>query len=157
AAALAQKRLADDNFGLANEAVEDTIKKLVENAQLKQANFHKLRKELLEAAVPHLEKLVKQKADDPEMQARRGRAYFQLGTLRNELGQLQEANEAYQQSIKLFAQLAEVYPEVPAFRDGLVNGYRQLGWMLALSRDRQAEDERYLAQAVEIGRQFVAS
>jgi tetratricopeptide (TPR) repeat protein/tRNA A-37 threonylcarbamoyl transferase component Bud32 len=157
AAALEQKKLANENFGLANEAVEDTIKKLVENAQLKQANFHELRKELLEGVVPHLEELVKEKAGDPEMQARRGRAYLQLGTLRNELGHFTAAQEAYQQSIELFAQLAEANPKEPSYRDGLVNGYRQLGWMLALRRDHQAEGERYLGQGVEIGRQIAAA
>src|SRR5262249_35487057 len=43
---------ADGNFRLAKEAVEQTVTRVAENQQLKQGDFHDLRKSLLSSAVP---------------------------------------------------------------------------------------------------------
>src|SRR5262249_12530542 len=74
---------ANRNFALARRAVEDYLAKVTENKRLTEADFHPLRKELLEAALPFYEQFVRQAENDPALRAEQGRAYERLGKVRH--------------------------------------------------------------------------
>src|SRR5262249_13745857 len=70
---LARER-AEANFDLADEAVETYLSTVTDDPELNRADFNRLRKKLLESAIPFFLKIAAQKSDDPEVEARRGRA-----------------------------------------------------------------------------------
>src|SRR5205085_3584488 len=51
------KERAEANFALANEAVEKYLGTVTNDRGLKRADFHRLRKKLLESAIPFFQKL----------------------------------------------------------------------------------------------------
>jgi serine/threonine protein kinase len=77
---------AQTNFTLAQGAVGKYLNEVTNDPDLKKADFNKLRKKLLETAVPFYETFVRQHADDRALEAERGSAYQRLATLRNDMG-----------------------------------------------------------------------
>ena len=75
------KERAEANFDLADKAIEKYLVTVTDDPDLKQADFSRLRKKLLESAIPFFQKLTAQKSDDPEVEAGRGRAYIRLAAL----------------------------------------------------------------------------
>src|SRR5439155_27127763 len=82
-----QRDRADRNFRLAREAVDQTVTKVTGDRRLKEADFHQLRHDLLAYMAPIYEEFVKQRQNDPELEAERGRAWHSLALLRAEMGQ----------------------------------------------------------------------
>ncbi len=131
---------AEANFALAKEAVEKTITRVAEDERLKQADFHKLRRELLASALPFYEEFVRQPGADTKLEAERGRAYGRLAYVQQEIGEKEQAVKAYEQMLAIFARLAADFPDVPQYRHELTNSYNNLGVLLDhLGRQVKAE------------------
>jgi eukaryotic-like serine/threonine-protein kinase len=124
------KERAEANFALANEAVEKYLGTVTDDPDLKRADFHRLRKKLLESALPFFQKLTAQKSDDPEVEAGRGRAYERLGLVRHALGENEAAIRDLETSAAIFARLNADFPTVPAYRHGLAETLNQMGYCL---------------------------
>jgi serine/threonine-protein kinase len=135
---------ADGNLRLARDAVDKTVTKIAADPQLKQANFHELRRELLQSMVPFYERFVRQRENDPQLESERGQAWFSLANLRHEMGRNEEARRDYEQTCALFAQLAANFPDVPDYREGLANSQLNFGRLLV---DLGKHDEAELAYA----------
>jgi serine/threonine protein kinase/tetratricopeptide (TPR) repeat protein len=121
-----QKTRADQNLARAREAVKDFLTKTADNQLLKEADFHDLRRELLESAIPFYLEFVKQEAADAELEAERGRAYGDLALLHEGLGQLDQALADHDQRRAIFERLSEAIPGQPGYRQELANSYRSL-------------------------------
>jgi serine/threonine protein kinase/tetratricopeptide (TPR) repeat protein len=121
---LARQR-ADANFALANEAVEKYLSKVTDDPDLKRADFHRLRKKLLESAIPFFQKIAEQKSDDPEVEARRGRAYDRLGDVRRTMGENEAAVQDSEAAQAIFVRLTADFPTVPSYRHGLANSHQK--------------------------------
>jgi eukaryotic-like serine/threonine-protein kinase len=141
---------ADRNFALARQAVEDYLAKVTENKRLTEADFHPLRKELLQAALPFYERFVQQTESDPALLADQGRAYERLGKVRHLLGELERALADYRQMQVVFAELTRLHPKNPTYRQGLGQAYNNLGDALAkLGHDDDAERQHARALSVQ--------
>jgi serine/threonine-protein kinase len=114
-----QRDRADRNLRLARAAVDKTVSQITENPRLKQADFHQLRHDLLQYLVPFYEEFVKQQANEPEVEAERGRAWFSLALLRQEMWQNKASMADYKQIRAIFAKLAAHFPEIPEYRQAL--------------------------------------
>jgi serine/threonine protein kinase/Flp pilus assembly protein TadD len=124
------KERAEANFVLANEAVEKYLGTVTDDSDLKRADFHRLRKKLLESAIPFFQKLTVQKSDDPQVEARRGRAYRRLGAVRRALGEYEAALQDAEAERTIHARLNADFPNVPAYRHGLAGSLASLGFTL---------------------------
>src|SRR5262249_22612071 len=111
-----QRDRADHNFALARQAVEHTVNQIAENQMLKEADFHELRKELLQAVLPFYVELVQQSGAEPELEVDRGKAYYHLAVVHQELGARLAALEAYDQGGAILARLAQEHPDEPTYR-----------------------------------------
>jgi serine/threonine protein kinase len=137
------------NFALARQAVEDYLTKVTENKRLTEADFHALRKDLLQAALPFYEKFVTQTENDPELRAEQGRAYERLGKVRHETGEIDQALVNYRQMQAIFDELTRLHPEVSAYIQALGQAHTSLGEAFdRLGRFDEAEREH--AQAIAI-------
>jgi serine/threonine-protein kinase len=144
-----QRDRADRNLRLAREAVNQTAAKMVDNPLLKQANFHHLRRELLQAMVPFYEQFVKQQENDPDLKAERGRAWQSLAYLRNEMGEKEKARSDYEQTRSIFAELAAEFPAVPEYRLELAKSHNSLGILLD-TVGKRAEAETACREALKL-------
>jgi serine/threonine-protein kinase len=154
-----QRDRAERNFGLARRAVEDTITKVAENARLKEADFHDLRKQLLASAVPYYQEFVQQQSDDPALEAERGRAYARLAYVRQEMAETEEALADYREEAAIFGRLESAFPDQPAYRQELASCHNDLGVLLArLGHRAEAEKEHRAALdlSVKLVEQFPA-
>jgi serine/threonine-protein kinase len=152
-----QRDRAERNFGLARRAVDDTITKVAQNARLKEADFHDLRKQLLASALPYYQEFVLQQSDDARLEAERGRAYFQLALVRAEMGEKEEAVADYREAEAISVRLETAFPDQPAYRQQLAHIHNNLGLLLAeLSRRDEAEEAYRTARVhhVKLAEQF---
>ena len=107
------KERAEANFALANEAVEKYLGTVTNDPELKRADFHRLRKKLLESAIPFFQKIAEQKSDDPEVEARPGPGVSSPGDVRHALGENEAAVQDAEAARAIFARLAADFPDVP--------------------------------------------
>jgi tetratricopeptide (TPR) repeat protein len=148
-----QKELADRNFALARQAVEETVT-LVENQQFDDGDVHELRMELLKSAVGFYEKFVAERSGDTKLEEERGRAYRYLAAARTELGRTTEAIAAYEQMRSVFGQLAASMPPVAGYRRNLAMACKSLG-KLRRSIDKLRDAEADYRRALELETKIV--
>jgi eukaryotic-like serine/threonine-protein kinase len=137
------KERAETNFTLANEAVEEYLGTVTNDPELKRADFHRLRKKLLEGALPFFQKIAKQKSDDPKVEARRGRAYLRLGDVRYALGENEAALQDNEAAREIFARLSADFPKVPGYRHDLAASLGSLGFTLRHLGKRDEAEAAY--------------
>jgi serine/threonine protein kinase/tetratricopeptide (TPR) repeat protein len=133
--------LAEERFDLARQAVDKYLNEVTEDPELKGANFEKLRKRLLETAVPFFQKLAEQAPGDAEREAAMGLAYFRLASLRVDMGQRTAAAQDYARVRDIFARLADEHPDVPDYRSHLAESHTRLGEMCFPDRETEAVAE----------------
>jgi serine/threonine-protein kinase len=152
-----QKERADRNLARARQAVQTYCTNVANDPRLKQVDLRRLRKKLLQTAVPFYEEFVRQRADDPDLQADRGQAYGRLAFLRGEMGEHAEAISDYRRMQDVFRQLSTRYPLVSSHRQNLALSHNSLGIQLIKEgRNEQAEGafRRALALQKELVRDF---
>ena len=149
------KERAETHLALANEAVEKYLGTVTADPDLKRADFNRLRKRLLEGALPFFERLAAEKGDDPAFAASRGVAYARLARLRQDLGEDEAAIANAEAGRGIFARLAAEFPAVPKYRRELAvclqclgDSWRRLG--------KRGEAEAALRQAVAETEQLAA-
>jgi eukaryotic-like serine/threonine-protein kinase len=130
-AALAAQELAEERYQLAKESVEKFLGEVTTDPALKQRDLNKLRKKLLETAVPFYQKLAEQKGGNPKLEEARGFAYFRLASIRNETGDSEAALADCARMRAIFEKLAADFPEVPAHRQMLAASHNEAGRVLS--------------------------
>jgi serine/threonine protein kinase len=149
------KERAEANFALANEAVNKYLGTVTNDPELKRADFHRLRKKLLESAIPFFQKLTAQKSDDPQVEAGRGQAYNRLALVRHALGENEAAVQDAEAARAIFARLTADFPPVRAYRDGLAMSLGNVGYFLAYLGKREEAETAY-RQELRMWEQLVA-
>jgi serine/threonine protein kinase/tetratricopeptide (TPR) repeat protein len=147
--ALQEKQRADQNLVRARQAVSKYLTLTANNELLREADFTELRRNLLESALPFFQEFVEQKKDDPALEAERGRAYGELGLLREDLGDLDQALAAHEQRRAIFDRLATEFPSKPSYLQELANTYRNAG-NLQLSGNAHVEAESSFRRAIAL-------
>jgi serine/threonine protein kinase len=150
-----QQGRAKANLNLARQAVDKTVTRVAEEERLKRADFHQLRRDLLASMVPFYEEFVRQREVDAELEAQRGRAYYRLAYVRAEIGEKQQAVEAYEQMGAIFARLAADFPDVPEYRKDLATSHNGLALELG-NLGKWAEAESANRAALSIQKRLVA-
>jgi serine/threonine protein kinase len=135
-----QKGRANLNLAAARKAVKSYLSRVAQDPRLGGEDFHQLRQDLLAKAIPFYEEFVSQKPEDPESEAERGLAYFDLGFLRAEMGDHQGALADYQRMRAVFEGLVEAHPRNPEHRHWLAESHIGVADMLrALGEHDEAE------------------
>jgi eukaryotic-like serine/threonine-protein kinase len=106
-----QRDLAKARFRLAREAVDQYHTRVSESPELKAKGLEKLRTELLQAAAGFYDKFLQDASDDPDVRAERGRAFRRLADLYADTGRLPQADQACEESSKIFARLSADFPK----------------------------------------------
>ncbi len=128
--AIGEKTRADQNLSKARAAVKEYLLKTSENPVLQTGDFQGLRKELLETAIPFYEEFVRQDQQDPALDFERGRAYDDLGFLRDGMGDQVQAIADFKLAQEIHRRLAERFPDKPAYRHQLAEVHNSRGGVL---------------------------
>jgi serine/threonine protein kinase len=140
--ARAEKVRADENLARARKAVRDYLAITAGDPRLRAADLQALRKNLLATAVPFFEEFAALQSDDPNAEAERAQAIFQLAQVYGEMGEIDKARADYARARDIFAALATAHPQVPKYREDLAVSRYNLGNMLEeLHRPGEAEVE----------------
>jgi serine/threonine-protein kinase len=115
-AAIQQRDRADKNLVRARKAVEEYCTHVAADPRLRRGDFHNLRKQLLETAVPFYLDFVQQAANDLSAQKEQALAHHQLGLLRKAMGEKEEALGDCRQAAELFERLAGLDPNNAEYR-----------------------------------------
>ncbi len=116
----AKQQLAQ-RYRIAKESVDTYLLRITQDEQLDHPSFRPLRQRLLEAALPYYDQLNKLSPTDDVSQSARAEALNQLGRVQHELGQFSESRTAFEESAKLFDQLAAAIPSKTGYRQSLAN------------------------------------
>jgi tetratricopeptide (TPR) repeat protein len=95
------------------------------------------------------------KGDDADSRAVRAEGRFRVGTMRYRLGELHEAEQDFDQALRIRKQLAADVPSRPEFRQDLANSHYNRGFLLRAT-GRLEEAEKDLDQALRIRKQLAA-
>ena len=122
------RTLAEENLDMAQKAVDGYLTRVADDERLKQDDFHKLRTELLETAIPFYERFAEQKPNDARNKENQANAYARLASIHGESGQHQKSVSEYEQSIAIQEQLISEDPDKPEYQRDLADHHAELGW-----------------------------
>jgi serine/threonine protein kinase len=125
----------------ARAAVREYLTKTAQDPRLEAEDLHVLRKDLLASAVAFYEEFVRLQSDDPVLEAERGLAYDDLGFIRQEMGENEQALKHYEQARAIHARLADEFQADASHRIALAGTDNNLGNILErLGRGKEAEE-----------------
>jgi tetratricopeptide (TPR) repeat protein/tRNA A-37 threonylcarbamoyl transferase component Bud32 len=127
AEAEAQQQQAEASFQALRGAVDQYYTHVSEEELLNQPGLHPLRKKLLQTAAGFYERFVTDHANDPRLQAERGRALWRLGEITRQIDTPAKALGYYQQAQEVFARLVQEQPHLPQYQVDLAGLLQNLG------------------------------
>jgi serine/threonine-protein kinase len=145
---------AEENFRLAQDAVDRGFTRVSDNPLLKAQGLEKLRAELLAQAKDFYERMARAEDAEPSVQAERGRAYVRLAEITDETGDRAQAILFAKQGRAIFAQLTREHPGVVAYQGELADALGRLG--LCNEHDaRYAEAQGWFDRALAVAETLV--
>ncbi len=103
--ALSEKSRAENNFGIAQSAVDKYLTQVSASPTLGSPAFLDIRTSLLKTAIPFYEEFLRQNPDDRALASSRGGALARLGNIWQLESDHEKAIEHFQQAIDLFEEL----------------------------------------------------
>jgi serine/threonine-protein kinase len=110
---------------------------------LKEPGLQPLRKKLLQIALEYYQDFVAEDADDPAIQAERGRVFYRLATVTEEIGSKLEALKLRQDATDIFQQLVHDYPEDLPYQLNLAKCQNGLGKLYEVTGQPGKAEEFY--------------
>lgn len=151
-----QKRIADNRFDLASQAVSDMLLEVGAEALDNVPQMEGVRAVLLDKALLLYEKIAATSdSSNPEVRFQTGLANFQIGEIHRLLGTgvaPEKSEIAYNAAINQFRQLSDDFPNEVRYRQQMARSYMWLGELLRESGDnaRIAEAEQHYDSAITI-------
>jgi serine/threonine-protein kinase len=114
----------------AREALDAMSSEAIDDWLAKQKELTEQQKKFLEGALTFYEAFARDTGQDESSRAGVAGAYYRVGRIRQPLGQLAAAEEAYRTSQERYARLADDFPAAAAYRQGLARSHVNLGIVL---------------------------
>lgn len=114
------------------------------------------RQQVLEKVLNFYQKFLDDRGDDPKIRHEAAKAAQQVAWLRRLLGQIEQANAGYRQSIALYERLVADFPDRPDYRHGLAVTVRYRADMRRTNR-RIAEADQDYRRSAELSEPLVAA
>jgi serine/threonine protein kinase/tetratricopeptide (TPR) repeat protein len=132
---------------MTDEVVEDLLKR-----QVQLTDQHR---QFLNMVLASYEAFAAGKRDDPEGIESRADGYFRVGKVRQALGELKDAEAAYQEALPLWRQLVHDVPDHPEYGQRLVLTLNNLA-LLQRDTGRPKEAEAALLEALPLAKDLAA-
>jgi serine/threonine-protein kinase len=124
------RKEAEDNFMMAQSAVEKYLTNVSENTLLKiqdSVDFRSLRQELLDTALTYYKTFVSARSNDPNLRRQLANAYFRVGEVTKDIGSRPEAIEAFRSAQAIWESLAAANPQDDELQGHLADCHRAIG------------------------------
>jgi serine/threonine-protein kinase len=126
--------MARQSFEEARQAVDDYLTKVGDDPRLKAHDLEPLRRNLLMHARDFYERLSRQQAGKPGLEADRGVAYMRLAQIEREVGKSERARELATEGINVLQGLAARYPENGEYQKRLAKVHEERGRVFGKTR-----------------------
>jgi serine/threonine protein kinase len=148
AAALKQRRRADDNYHEARKTIEQMLDRLQRQGLADTPQLNELRQQQLEDALAFYQGALGGQDDpDPAVRFDAALAYQRTGDLQQVLGRRGPAAANLRQAVALLEQLTAEHPKTPDYEAHLADAYNHLG--LALG-DANGQSALYYHKALDL-------
>jgi serine/threonine-protein kinase len=107
------RKEAETNFDMAQQAVEQYLTNVSENALLKEqdsVDLRTLRHDLLKSALAYYEKFTQERQGDPRLRRQLAKAYFRVGQITAEIGSVPRALDALRAAAAIWEPLVKAHP-----------------------------------------------
>ena len=125
--AQAARRVAEQRFNIAQEAVAKFLDKVTDDSDLKKTDLSPLRKRLLSLAIPFYQRLIEQKPADQQQRIDHAAALLRLGNIQLRTGEQAAAETMLVNARDKYLALLGEQPDVADFQYKLASIYVQLG------------------------------
>jgi serine/threonine-protein kinase len=143
AEARTQRERAEKAFRQAHHAVDTFCVRLADDRLRNVPGVQPLRKELLEGALQYYDAFVKERGDDPTLQAELARIYYRIGGLTGAIGSKDRAQAAYRQAIDIYQRLRQSTADSQEIRAGLARTLINLGFLQSDTGQRRDALQSY--------------
>jgi serine/threonine-protein kinase len=143
---------AEDNFSLAQGAVDEYLTKVSENTLLKQEDSHdmrRLRQELLQTALRYYQGFVEVRKTDPKLRRQLGAAYHRVGVIRSEIEAPRTALDPLKAALAVWDELLKKTPDDAELQSSRARTLIQIGGVQAKT-DRPRDALRSLQEAAAV-------
>jgi tetratricopeptide (TPR) repeat protein len=128
---------------------------VIERHMARQPQLTERDRAFLKMVLAHYEGFAATKGDSPESRAIRAEGFFRGGVIRSRLGELKDAQAAYEQARDILRHLTADFPTVPEYRSGHATCHMNLAVLLQkLGKNAEAEAEQ--RQALALFKQLTA-
>lgn len=110
------QKLAEANYKLARQGVEEILSTVRENPDLQNPENEALRKALTQKALTFYRSLIAQAAQDPHLREEEARACWRVADCLDDVGDRAESIQYYERATRLFTDLAQKHPDQPEYR-----------------------------------------
>lgn len=122
-----QTRRADVNLTRALQAVNEMLSEVASDEIADIPQMETVRRVLMQKAVGFLEQLLADEGDVPAVRFETARAYVQITSIHNALGEFEQAEMAGNRAITMLRELVSADPRNAVYRDTLTEAYEYLG------------------------------
>jgi tetratricopeptide (TPR) repeat protein len=141
-----RNQAAEANFQRALEAVDQMLTRVAEGPLTRVPQMEPVRRDLLRNALRFYQDFLRERGDGLVVRSEAARAYTRVGRIQFQLGERNEAEEAFRQAVLLLEQLAAESPDDPTFRQELAGVHNDLA-LLYHATQRWPECVAALGQA----------
>jgi tetratricopeptide (TPR) repeat protein len=120
---------ATQNHRQAREML-DRVAQVAEGLAAEVPGSERVRQELLKEMLPYYEKFASEAAADPKLQADLAITFSKIGDLNDQIGSLDDAEQAYRQARTILEQLVHAQPAQPEHQRSLARCCNNLGQLL---------------------------
>ena len=104
-----ERRRAEENFQKARQAVDSYVVSVRDSKLLSEANYHPLRKELIESTLVYYRQFVEQYLGDPTLQPDIALAYVRIGQITEDIGSKEQACQSFQKGVEVYQSLCQTH------------------------------------------------
>lgn len=145
----AAREASEAGFRDARIAIDRLVTSVREEPRFDRPELDSLRQSLLHEALRYYEQFLVQREEDPSLQTEVAASYYQVGLIREELGESKEALQAYEKARQLQSQISRNAPDDPTVWQAYGATMNAIGRVRA-SRDLWTESADAFRQAVRI-------
>ncbi|HZW34284.1 MAG TPA: hypothetical protein VFF52_26410, partial [Isosphaeraceae bacterium] len=114
-----QRGAAEAHFAKARAAVDELLTRVSESQLLNVPGLQPLRRDLLRSALAYYEGFVRERGDDPAVQAGLAAAQLQLAVIQRELGAEGPSEQSLRRAMTLHETALRDHPDDPVLRTGM--------------------------------------
>jgi serine/threonine-protein kinase len=152
-----QRTLAEENFRLARQAVDEYFTQVSENTLLNSRvpGMQPVRKDLLRTALRYYREFQTRHGNDADLRAELARACYRIGEINYEIGTTDEALAAYEDARNLGEALVRERPADLTLQSDLAQAARRAGVLLLKRMGRPREGLERLERALAMGESLI--